>query len=73
MNEAQLAQMYDLKVKAVAEELKKAQGILALQEELKSASQAGADHRQHPEERAGADRRRLGRRGDQLVGLRRQG
>ncbi len=44
MNETQLAQMYDLKVKAVAEELKKAQGIIAMQEELKIASQAGADH-----------------------------
>ena len=44
MNEAQLAQMYDLKVKSVAEELKKAQEILALQEELKIASRAGADH-----------------------------
>ena len=44
MDEARLAAMYDLKVKETTKEIKKAQEILARQEELKIASQAGADH-----------------------------
>ena len=43
MEEARLAEMYDSKIKAAGQELKKAQEILAKQEELEIASQVGSD------------------------------
>ena len=44
-------------------------GSSAVKADVYQRAETSADHRQHSEEGAGADRRRLGRRGDQLLGL----